>query len=774
MPEQSRQYLPDTVLRLLLEFMQGMVSGMVNLRRYPKGSEVVQPSLRTIDTSFKKIHFEIGELTMGESEGKLIVNSVPLPDSIQRLSYVESLAKYMFARRLRSISFKEGLSQDEMVKFLEILGQLPDELQKLGKLSSYLANNGILHIGVDEKIFVAVKKGESVVSKTELERMLGSQTVPGSQVSAGAIISHIFEKIALAEANITPEKIRELSPKQLIELLNKTAPLLDAKLSEPTTADPLLQRLASALEPLVKFRDPELRKRLIESLTWLLSNLKIFTLAQLTLKKLPAPLEELGLLQELASTLSPQKRAELVDDIWTQLENKVASLDSRDLDFSMMQLEKAEKLISHLAKLATTETETQSIARATQTTKKVKLDLEKSGGDFGILKVEHLSSRPAEFFLQPKVAKDLLVFLKSLAEKQRADLLIKLAPKLFEIGRQRDARLTVLGLRGLVITLGLVPSSERSRLLSLFVGLDWQKAQNPDLSKELYALTEKLVAERDEPSLDSLAGMVPVSLDFSVTAQDQDEWIKSLQNKLLNGQDLDKVLKILKFLSSKLTTTTVIEVMKESSDRRVRRAMVDKAIELGTDIADYLVAELNTEHPWYVHRNIILILAELGKKPSALARFRAHPEPKLRRAAYQALIKLQAPELIEGLKDSDLVIRMIVASYLGATKNEDAVKALLDTLKNQRRGGDEDRVTAEICLALGRIGDKRAIEPLLKLAVPKKFFRTQSPKVLAAAASALGELQALDAKKILKELCHHSDLKVCQAANSALQKLGIE
>lgn len=780
MPEQTRKYLPDAVLRSLLEFIQGITAGALNLRRYPKGSEVVQPSLKMIETNYKKLLEELGEITLGESEGKIILNTIPLPESAQRLAYVENLAKALFARNLKSITFKEGLTEDEIVKFLELLGRPPDELKKRGKLSDYLLQLGITHIGMDEKVFIAVKEDEAIVSRTELERILATRKEAGegqlsAHVSPKIIIAHILEKIAPKQTEFSYANIAEMTQQQFDELLKKSSAMLEKLVSDSASLDTTIQRLAVALEPLLSFKDPQIRKKLADSLTWVLSNFKVFTLAQLVLKKLPAPLEELGIIEHYASLLSPEKRAELVEEIWVQLENKIASMEPSDFEFSFSQLEKAERIINHLASLAKTQKEIQSVKKAIQTTKQVRTLLEKHKGDFGALKVEYISTRPADFFLQPKMAKDILVFLKTLAEKQRADLLVKLSPKLFELARHKDERLTLLGLRGLALTTSLIPTSERPRLLSLFTGLSWQKATNPELAEEIYDLTTKLIAERDEASLDILAGMIPISLNFEITEPDQEAWLESVKERLMKGQEVEKTLKLLKFLGYDIASKAIMKVFIESENRHIRRLMLEKVVEFGADLIKHLEAELDVEHPWYVYRNIVLILAEHGRKPAAFERLLKHPEPRLRRAVYQALIKFEAQEVIQGLKDPDPTIRMMVASHVGTTKRKEAVDDLLEGLANRKRGDDEDLVTAEICTALGKIGDKRAIEPLLKLAVPKRLFsRPQNPKILAAAASALGELRAVEARKILKELTNHSDPKVCQAAKIALEKIEFE
>ncbi|MFM7405484.1 MAG: HEAT repeat domain-containing protein [Cuspidothrix sp.] len=100
-------------------------------------------------------------------------------------------------------------------------------------------------------------------------------------------------------------------------------------------------------------------------------------------------------------------------------------------------------------------------------------------------------------------------------------------------------------------------------------------------------------------------------------------------------------------------------------------------------------------------------------------------------------------------------LRRQAARALGQLKNSQAVPALLDALEC-----DEDPQCREVVIeALGKIGDRRAIMPLLQL------LQSAQPQPYEALIEALGELQVLEALPLVEPFLKHSSERVqCAAA----------
>jgi len=134
----------------------------------------------------------------------------------------------------------------------------------------------------------------------------------------------------------------------------------------------------------------------------------------------------------------------------------------------------------------------------------------------------------------------------------------------------------------------------------------------------------------------------------------------------------------------------------------------------------------------------------------------AKPDPVLAEAA----VMTKDVVIFEKLKDPDPTVRSSEARRLGIEKVKDAVPALVEALKDRFSG-----VRINAVVALGRIGDERAIEPLRDV--------LNNDKIPAARIKAAEALAAFEDEKILPELIKAADSKDERvAAAGSLGKTG--
>jgi hypothetical protein len=159
-------------------------------------------------------------------------------------------------------------------------------------------------------------------------------------------------------------------------------------------------------------------------------------------------------------------------------------------------------------------------------------------------------------------------------------------------------------------------------------------------------------------------------------------------------------------------------------------------------------------------------LGHLGDPAAApalleVARARSVPAPLI----CQAVVRL-GPEaqgdLITHLRSRSIDVQRVTVDALGLLQSVDAVERLITLLPDR-----DLELVVRTARALGRIGDPRAVAPLLEL-----LDRSPEWPVVAVVARALGELGSPSAAPILIELLGHERPPVATNAATALVQLG--
>jgi hypothetical protein len=132
---------------------------------------------------------------------------------------------------------------------------------------------------------------------------------------------------------------------------------------------------------------------------------------------------------------------------------------------------------------------------------------------------------------------------------------------------------------------------------------------------------------------------------------------------------------------------------------------------------------------------------------------------------FTEIVWQRAEPLIEALMDRNRMVRLNATEALGKIGNERAVEPLIKTLED-----DWDSVVRLFATeALGKIGDARAVEPLIKT-----LENADNNVRRYAAAEALGMINDERAVEPLKEALQDDYKGVRHAAKEALEKLGHE
>ncbi len=193
-----------------------------------------------------------------------------------------------------------------------------------------------------------------------------------------------------------------------------------------------------------------------------------------------------------------------------------------------------------------------------------------------------------------------------------------------------------------------------------------------------------------------------------------------------------------------------------------RKAIATALTRTGEASIPALLPMLKDER-WYVVRNIVTILGEIGSAEtvSSLQQSARHPEPKVRKEVIKAFLKINTPNIDHTLislidDEDDEVVRQAIYS-LGAIRSRAAVRPLLDIVTASDAFLKELPLKKQALVALGRIGDKQATNALMDLICNRGWLapgRWQELKI--AIAKTLGHLGDEAAIPLLKKFARRS------------------
>lgn len=222
----------------------------------------------------------------------------------------------------------------------------------------------------------------------------------------------------------------------------------------------------------------------------------------------------------------------------------------------------------------------------------------------------------------------------------------------------------------------------------------------------------------------------------------------------------------------------IIDRLKTSTRMEERFRLLRILREMGQGHVGLLVRELRTENPWYVHRNMLQVLADVGTEEAlgAVSEKVRYSDPRVRAMAITAAVEIARqkalPYLAQGLEDEDPDVRARAAS-LAASCPQPRILQLLVHLLQTTRFGKEEPVPVQFaaCTALGLFAADEAREALLQVLKPPMLsaLRKKSSEVRIAAATALANyLPHPEVTEVLQWAVRERDPLISQAAVRAL------
>ncbi len=279
----------------------------------------------------------------------------------------------------------------------------------------------------------------------------------------------------------------------------------------------------------------------------------------------------------------------------------------------------------------------------------------------------------------------------------------------------------------------------------------------------------------------------------------QSEGILNQLEQLLQSADVHTAGVILDVfrLSGKDGVPYLINVLKQAENIGIRKRTINILVEFGLDSEPVLLKELIKKgQPWYLLRNIILILGDIKSKeaPNLFSELWLHQHPRVREEILASTYKIFDREgegiFIEALEDRNDAVRKKAIYYLGMIKSTDknVIKELINIIK--KRSVDEkeppDTLQVQAVVALGLIGSHSkeyydAIEQTLiyimtpehkkLLGIGKPNMREKSDIIKITMCNAFAMLGSKKAVPLLDKLQKSKNNELAKAAEDVIHKI---
>jgi HEAT repeat protein len=373
-------------------------------------------------------------------------------------------------------------------------------------------------------------------------------------------------------------------------------------------------------------------------------------------------------------------------------------------------------------------------------------------------------------------------FIRELLDADRPQPVHRLLER-YVTGLAQDAtavRHSVADGLGQIITLQLPRESEQlvgAAILNRFVTEADPRVKNVVAQAAANLLAMLVSTGRCEPALrvlEKLDATAPLAMDALAPAFGEAHRAQELIAQICTS-DPDSMARYVMPLVARLGAAIaphVIEALGSEEDRNRRGRLVKALKTIGEPAFPFLVEALRS-HVWFVVRNALNVLGDIGTaaQVDAIGRALAHGDPRVRRAAARALGKIGGADaerlLVGGLNDRDNETQAEVMLCLGSMKAQSAIPGLAELARAKLLGTD-DKVRELAVTTIGQIGTDAAVPALGEILRAKSFFARDTPMIRIAAARALSTIKTPAARVALKTAATtESD----RATKAAIEKL---
>lgn len=710
-------------------------SAIVNARIYPKGSQMIESSLKGAHQALDVCLQESSPIVISDIQGKLCING-------KESAEAKDFRSFLVQHEVQSLKFYKGLDVAEVGTLLDALGRKKDQLGEHKSLGEWLKSQGAGHVQVEEVEFVEIKKGEVVVQQvlTLLEQSAGdTPALMGSleesfrmmeQLPDDSSRTEVQKQMADHLASLPPQQLRELFESKVPEQVEKSG--LRNAVVQAMSRDKLEETLEEVHKWYQKIKEETTSEfEVVEKLNGLKGFLgKI--LHSPASKTVPFALYEellnVGLLDEIPAGVQKGENSSLLVEVEQLLSQKSEGL----LEPSVRQ--RFPELLKAMCAMALDEP-------LQKLTDKV---------------LENLHN-PAPVVRETAV-KTVRIFEEALAANRKEKPFMQIIGALHTMAESESSP-EVYG----EITTGL-------QFAAMELLVNWRFEE----SAMLLATLRRHSREESPIGTKKKQMAVKALRDFSIRGLD-------VICADLNAQVKDRQngsYRVLAELGEE-AVNPLVEAIKRSTDSRSRQAAFQAMKRLGASAKEPLLKQLHVGMPADILVKLIPLLEDFADAAilPVLTSLLQHPDPAVRRQVAQLLAKVDEPKvqtLLTGLlDDSDPEVQAEAVRLIGEMRIKSSAADLASRLAKAI-----PMVQEEICIALGNLAERRAIPDLVRLLETKGSFWKRnsgvSDSVRLRVIWALGQLLPDEtAHKAILKVSKDSNPNIVRTAQSALARNGI-
>ncbi|MBI5115829.1 HEAT repeat domain-containing protein [Candidatus Poribacteria bacterium] len=701
-----------------------IIKALKDLRLYPAGNLIVNESLGQVLQALRESFSADKLVELHVEKERLTVNGAVAGAKDPRVS---ELCLSLYKRGIQKIVLDHAISAEELKKLLNAISMKPEEIAGAGGIVNLLKTSRIAHAFIEESAELLIVDGDNLASSANvLPELEGLEIIDLTldELSTPETFDHLFVRVEHGD----PASMHRLH----------------ALLRSPALFTQLLERLALHVEKV---------EEQVDALRRVEYMLKILNKVGAAIAALPLESERAQLLKNLAVSvlgLSANIKSELVNQglvpnmILNSVESNILSrfptselADALAEHFEVSGAA-ASVLQSHFRSLVLSKNDKSALAQA------VRRKLSDSGtltpAIDAVLAEEKAESPPAgrEEIEQGPIRPiqgyppERILF----AEGERSSLMSEMSAELAApvMGDMVPALLELLRHETIPTNHAVLVARADAYMEKFLEDRRYESA-----SVLLKGMQEEIEQKKQKFSLLQLKPLRTAVEDYLGEPRMR-RLMETLKELNKESAGFEKLVRYFDAVGAP-AVKALVNALGDEESRHVRLLICQALAQLG-EKSIAAVAEKVDDPKWYVVRNAVSILGQIGKPQCVrhLRRALSHGDIRVRREALKGIAAIRTDEAIDivcgHLNTADVDMCKAAIGWAAAMEAEKALPALERLLSDENIWKEDEAIVRLAIEALGSIGSEHAIRLLRKLSHAHSIFRLRKASSIRAIAVA--------------------------------------
>ncbi|OPX41442.1 MAG: hypothetical protein B1H13_02085 [Desulfobacteraceae bacterium 4484_190.3] len=727
-----------------------MNAAITNLRIYPPASAMIN---NTVDRAYKvflAILEDEESVIFAESEKNILVCGQLLDQKDQGRPQVIAFLKLLLDFGIKSVTFERGMDRSELLTFLEIMKEKPENVEKEGGMQKVAENKKMPHIILDQKVYVATDKDRQILS--------------GLDIKDEEIIKYLVGDDATSDVSM--EKIKELArdPERISRIIQTG--MKHATVAKGIVPDSeVSENVILMVRALDKIADRVDKEKISSQVAKTIAGMDIEVISAVLIQGIDELIRD-GVFDQIANEIDDETFEAIVANI-KHISDRISAGDEKYIYSNIESARRAYRSMMNSDKGQRKKDEIEKrIAGEEKEEEKKIVQLKDT--------VSHILKGEKEYFFDERMMQSLSGITKQLFVKKKnetcEDIIDKFSGGLFS----ENAEVRAQASEALSRIIGSLTVEQRTVMVSRISGrlVDWIKIETtvtPAYKKicdELKNLAQTMIIGRQFAECRHILDV------FNMIHSGKVEKIKEIQDisgDVLREIATEEILDILfdefetnkqnglgdaGFNLSRLGTAPLnrlLKILLESPDSAERVRILKIVSEIGHVAIPVLTERIKEDEPWYFIRNLVYLIGKVGGKDQAklLEPFLVSQYPKVREETLKSIYcigeEYRTNIFLSALSIADNQMKIGIVDMLGSMRDTNSVRPLLKLLESKPliTSKVRNKLEEKICVALGNIGSQEAIPTLMAISRRRDLLgvKRYSPKVKIAAGKALAAIR---------------------------------